>query len=159
MLSEFSGAPPDWNVRGYGIFQDTPYTFRKDDELYTPGSPKYSGPLTVDGPVPTTEPGPDGSEQWTKSWAGLPSCAPNRGTPRSPMFQINHWITPAGSAPTVDQAKVVNAYDVLMPRVKDCMTQRSAFPTIIGVNFVEAGDALKVVNELNSSKQGQDPSQ
>jgi hypothetical protein len=75
------------------------------------------------------------------------------------MFQINHWITPAGSAPTVDQAKVVNAYDVLMPRVKDCMTQRSAFPTIIGVNFVEAGDALKVVNELNSSKQGQDPSQ
>ena len=159
MLSEFSGAPPDWNVRGYGIFQDTPYTFRKDDELYTPGSPKYSGPLTVNGPVPTTEPGPDGSEQWTKSWAGLPSCAPNRGTPRSPMFQINHWITPAGSAPTVDQAKVVNAYDVLMPRVKDCMTQRSAFPTIIGVNFVEAGDALKVVNELNSSKQGQDPSQ
>jgi hypothetical protein len=39
------------------------------------------------------------------------------------------------------------------------MTQRSAFPTIIGVNFVEAGDALKVVNELNSSKKGQDSSQ
>lgn len=159
MLSEFSGAPPDWNVRGYGIFQDTPYTFRTDSELFTPGSPRYTGDLTVNGPVATTEPGPDGTEQWTKAWAGLPSCAPNRGTPQSPLFQINHWVTPAGSAPTVEQAKVVNAYDVLMPRVRDCMTQRSAFPTIIGVNFVETGDALKVVNELNSSKWEPNPAQ
>ena len=159
MLSEFSGAPPEWNVRGYGIFQDTPYTFRKESELFTPGSPRYIGDQTVDGPVATTEPGPDGTEQWTKTWAGLPSCAPNRGTPNSPLFQINHWITPSGAAPTVDQAKVVNSYDVLMPRVRDCMTQRSAFPTIIGVNFVETGDALKVVNELNSSKRQPNPTQ
>ncbi len=152
MLSEFSGAPPEWNVRGYGIFQDTPFTFRKDSELFTPGSPRYTGDQMVDGPVATTEPGPDGTEQWTKTWAGLPSCAPNRGTPSSPLFQINHWITPAGAAPTVEEAKVVNSFDVLMPRVQDCMTQRSAFPTIIGVNFVETGDALKVVNQLNSSK-------
>lgn len=159
MLSEFSGAPPDWNVRGYGIFQDTPYTFRKDSELYTPGSPRYTGDLSVNGPVVTTEPGPDGTEKWTTTWAGLPSCAPNRGTPTSPLFQINHWITPAGSAPTVEQARVINAYDVLMPRVQDCMTQRSAFPTIIGVNFVETGDALRVVNELNSSKRQPAPAQ
>lgn len=151
MLSEFSGAPPEWNVRGYGIFQDTPYTFRRDSELFTPGSPRYTGDLTVDGPVATTEPGPDGSERWTTSWSGLPSCAPNRGTPNSPLFQINHWVTPAGAAPTVEQARVVNAYDVLMPRVQNCMTQRSMFPTIIGVNFVETGDALRVVRELNSS--------
>lgn len=159
MISEYSGAPPEWNVRGYGIFQDTPFTFRKDSELFTPGSPRYTGDLTVDGPVDTTEPGPDGTQVWTKTWAGLPSCAPNRGTPSSPLFQINHWITPSGSAPTVEQAKVINAYDVLMPRVEDCMTQRSMFPTIIGVNFVETGDALKVVNELNSSKRDLDPTQ
>lgn len=149
MLSEFSGPPPGWNVRGYGIFQDTPYTFRKDADLFTPGSPRYTGTATVSGPVPTTEPGPDGTEVWTKTWGGLASCAPNRGTPSSPLFQINHWITPAGASPTVEQARVVNAYDVLMPRVRNCMTQRSAFPTIVGVNFVEAGDARRVVDELN----------
>jgi hypothetical protein len=152
MVSEFSGAPPAWNVRGYGIFQDTPFTFRKDSDLFAPGSPKYTGTATVDGAVPATVTGPDGTEQWTKDWAGVPSCAPNRGTPSSPLFQINHWITPAGAAPTVGEAKMINAYDVLMPRVQDCMTQRGKFPTIVGVNFVEIGDALQVVNELNSGK-------
>ena len=159
MISEFSGAPPDWNVRGYGIFQDTPFTFRKDSELFTPGSPRYTGTATVNGPVPATTPGPDGTEQWTKDWTGIPSCAPNRGTPSSPLFQINHWVTPSGSAPTVEQAKVVNAYDVLMPRVQDCMTQRSKFPTIIGVNFVETGDARRVVDELNATKRTPTPAQ
>ena len=152
MISEFSGAPPAWNIKGYGVFQDTPFTFRKDSELYAPGSPKYTGTATVDGPVAATVTGADGIEQWTKDWAGVPSCAPNRGTPSSPLFQINHWITPAGAAPTIGEAKDVNAYDVLMPRVRDCMTQRGKLPTIVGVNFVEIGDALKVVNELNSGK-------
>jgi hypothetical protein len=50
----------------------------------------------------------------------------------------------------VRQAKTVNAYDVLMPRVKDCMKQRDLFPSIIAVNFAETGDALRVVNELNA---------
>jgi hypothetical protein len=152
MISEFSGAPPAWNIRGYGVFQDTPFTFRKESELYTPGSSKYTGTATVDGPVPATVTGADGTEQWTKDWTGLPSCAPNRGTPSSPLFQINHWITPAGAAPTIGEAKDLNSYDVLMPRVQDCMTQRGKFPTIVGVNFVEIGDALQVVNELNSGK-------
>lgn len=159
MISEFSGPPPEWNTRGYGIFQDTPFTFRQESALFTPGSPRYSGTEVVDGPVPTTETGPAGTEVWTTNWTGLPSCSPNRGTPRSPLFQINHWLTPAGSAPTVEQARIVNAYDVLMPRVKDCVTQRSKFPTIIGVNFVEIGDALKVVNELNSGKRASTPTQ
>ena len=150
LLSEFSGAPPSWNTRGYGVFQDTPYTFREDSALYSPGSPKYTGTDTVTGPVEATVPAVDGSQTWTKDWAGLPSCAPNRGSPSSPLFQINHWVTPAGSAPTVRQAKTVNAYDVLMPRVKDCMNQRGLFPSIIAVNFAETGDALRVVNELNA---------
>jgi len=152
MISEFSGAPPAWNIQGYGVFQDTPFTFRKDAELYAPGSSKYTGTATVTGPVPATVTGPDGTEQWTNEWAGISSCAPNRGTPSSPLFQINHWITPAGAAPTIGEAKVVNAYDVLKPRVQDCMTQRGKFPTIVGVNFVEIGDALQVVDELNSGK-------
>jgi len=65
------------------------------------------------------------------------------------MFQINHWVTPVGEAATAAQAKVINAYDVLMPRVRDCMIQRGRFPNIIGVNFYDKGDLLRVVNELN----------
>ena len=43
----------------------------------------------------------------------------------------------------------VNAYDVLMPRVQACMGERGRFPTIIGVDFYDQGDLLKVVDELN----------
>ena len=156
MMSEFSGPPPAWNIRAYGssgLIQDTPYTFRKESELFAPGSPRYTGTATVDGPVDDTVPGVGGAPAtFTKTWSGLPSCAPNRGTPDSPIFQVNHWITPAGSASTVEQARVLNAYDVLMPRVQDCATQRARFPSIIGVNFVGVGDALRVVNDLNERR-------
>ena len=155
MLAEFDAGQPAWNSPAYGIFQDTPYTFRTDAELFTPGSPRYSGDAVVDGPVPDTVPAPTPTDPAAVAfvppadWAGLPSCAPNRGTPGSPLFQINHWITPAGAAPTAEQAKVVNAYDVLMPRVRDCMTQRGHLPNIIGVNFYDKGDLLRVVDEVN----------
>ena len=58
-------------------------------------------------------------------------------------------MTPAGAAPTVAQAREVNAYDVLMPRVKACMAERGRFPTIVGVDFATAGDLLQVVDDLN----------
>ena len=79
----------------------------------------------------------------------MASCSPNRGSPDSPLFQINHWITPAGAAPTEAQAAAVNAYDVLMPRVKTCTSQRGLFPTIVGVDFYDRGDVLQVVDDLN----------
>lgn len=150
LLSENSGQPPAWNIPGYGIFQDTPYTFATPDLLLTPGAAGYTGTATVDGPVATTETALDGQQIWTTDWQGLPSCAPNRGTPSSPLFQINHWVTPSGAAPTVAQAATVNAYDVLMPRVQNCSIQRSMFPTIVAVDFYDTGDLLKVVADLNS---------
>jgi hypothetical protein len=155
MLAEFDAGQPAWNSSAYGIFQDTPYTFRTDAELFTPGSPRYTDDAVVDGPVPDTVPAPTPTDPAAVTfvppveWTGLPSCAPNRGTPTSPLFQINHWVTPAGAAPTAEQAKVVNAYDVLMPRVRDCMTQRGHLPNIIGVNFYDKGDLLRVVDEVN----------
>ena len=155
MFAEFGTDQPRWNPAAYGPFQDTPYTFRTQQELYAPGSPLYSGDAVVDGPVPAVVPTPTPTDPGHVSfvpaadWTGLPSCAPNRGEPSSPMFQINHWITPVGEAATAAQAKVINAYDVLMPRVRDCMTQRGRFPTIIGVNFYDKGDLLRVVDELN----------
>ncbi|CAM8626358.1 hypothetical protein MCETE7_00933 [Acidimicrobiia bacterium] len=128
MMSEYGGPPPGWNNPAYGLMQDTPFTFRTEAALLTPGAPGYTG----------TEPVND-----------LASCAPNRGTPESPLFQINHWTTPSGSASTIAQARIVNSYDVLMSRVRNCTTQRGKFATIVGVNFYNVGDLLKVVNDLN----------
>lgn len=151
-MGEFTTRNParPWDVPGYGIVQDNPFTFRTVDELLTPGAPGYTGSATVSGAVPDTIVPPGGGPAvFSPDWTGLPSCRPNRGSPESPLFQINHWVTPAGAPPTVAQARVVNSYAVLSPAVRNCMTQRNRFPSIIGVNFAETGDLFRVVNELN----------
>jgi hypothetical protein len=155
MLSEFSGTPPGWNNPGYGLFQDTPFTFTEASQLYVPGAgPNPTAPVPT-AYVPDTIVASDPSLTtgttlaFGPDWEGVESCKPNRGTPDSPLFQINHWVTPAGAAPTVAQAKEVNAYDVLMPRVQACMGERGRFPTIVGVDFYDQGDLLKVVDDLN----------
>jgi hypothetical protein len=155
MLSEFSGTPPAWNNPGYGLFQDTPYTFTEASQLYVQGAgPNPTSPLDTTFVSDTTIADDDQASSGTtiafgKDWSGQASCGPNRGTPDSPLFQINHWVTPAGAAPTIAQAQEVNAYDVLMPRVRSCMDERGMFPTIIGVNFYDHGDLMKVVDEIN----------
>jgi hypothetical protein len=159
LLSEFSGQPPAWNNPGYGLFQDTPFTFTDPQQLVVDGAAgsEPSGTTYDTGYVPDTIVEPDTALPtdttlaFGKDWTGQPSCAPNRGTPDSPLFQINHFVTPSGSAPTVAQAKQVNAYDVLMPRVRACMTERGRFPTIVGVDFATSGDLLKVVDDLNGT--------
>jgi len=156
LLSEFTGHPPAWNNPGYGLFQDTPYTFPDPADLLVEGAAGYTGPTTYDtGLVNDTVVSPDTALPtgttlaFGHDWTGTPSCEPNRGTPDSPLFQINHWVTPAGAASTVAQAREVNAYDVLMPRVRSCMAERGRFPTIVGVNFATVGDLLRVVDDLN----------
>lgn len=159
LLSEFSGQPPAWNNPGYGLFQDTPFTFTDPQQLVVEGAAgSEPSEATYDtGYVPDTAVDPDAALPtgttlaFGKDWSGQPSCAPNRGTPDSPLFQINHFVTPSGSASTVAQAKRVNAYHVLMPRVQACMTERGRFPTIVGVNFATTGDLLKVVDDLNGT--------
>jgi hypothetical protein len=81
------------------------------------------------------------------------NCNTNRGPTDAPLFQINHWIT-TSSPPDPDTAAAVNAYDVLMPRVRQCQASRGKLPNIVGVNFYDSGDLLRVVDELN----GVDPS-
>lgn len=109
LFQENSGPPPPWNVQGYGLWQDTPYTFADPSQF---------------------------------------SCAPNRGPTNAPLFQINHWITNT-RPPSVEQAREVNSYDVLMGRVQQCRAERNRFPNIVGVNFYDQGDLLRVVDELN----------
>lgn len=150
-VSEFTGQPPAWNTPGYGIYQDTPFTFTQAEQLFTPGSPLYTGDQTVSGPVADTETTANSAPTFSPVWNGLPSCSPNRGSPSSPLFEVNHFVTPAGAAPTATTAKVVNSFDVLWPRVANCATQRNKFPNLVAVNFYNQGDLLAVVNKLNGT--------
>jgi uncharacterized membrane protein YdcZ (DUF606 family) len=96
--------------------------------------------------------GPNGVFQDTPFTFATPadfSCAPNRGTPQSPLFQINHWITNK-KPPSPEQARTVNSFRNLSRWVERCERQRKHFPTVIGVNFYDIGGLLRVVNDLNA---------
>jgi hypothetical protein len=76
------------------------------------------------------------------------NCEPNRGGTAGSLLLVNHWVdTPP--APRVTIARRVNAYDVLEPRVSRCREQRGMLPNLIAVDFFRAGDAARVVDELN----------
>ena len=75
------------------------------------------------------------------------SCAPNRGVPDAPLLQINHWLN--GFTSLVSDAQLVNAADVLGPRVQECRREREMQPNLIAVNYADIGDLLAVVDELN----------
>jgi hypothetical protein len=72
------------------------------------------------------------------------SCAANRGTDGAPVFQFNHWVTPARSG----SARRVNT-SILRERVAECTTQRGRIPTLVAVDFAEQGAVLSVVDRLN----------
>jgi hypothetical protein len=72
------------------------------------------------------------------------SCDPNRGTVGSPVFQLNHWVTPAGHR----RSRAVN-YRVLRDRVAECARLRGRGPTLVAVDFAEDSDVLAVVDRLN----------
>jgi hypothetical protein len=81
--------------------------------------------------------------------AKLPdSCQANRGPADAPLFLINHWIS-TDPVPQPSHATTVNAYDVLLRRVRACETLRQHFPNLIAVNFYARGDVFRVVDTLN----------
>jgi hypothetical protein len=75
------------------------------------------------------------------------SCRPNRGLPESPLFQLNHWI--ARVTPLPSDAEVLNAYEFLLARARQCEAERGRFMNLIAVNFYEVGDVFRVVDTLN----------
>lgn len=109
VLGENHGGALPWYTKGYGIFQDTPFTFTDPSQF---------------------------------------SCAANRGPTDAPLFELNHFIT-TKQPPSVDEARVVNAYDVLMGRAKQCQAERKLLPNIVAVNFSSVGDLVQVVRDLN----------
>lgn len=76
------------------------------------------------------------------------SCKPNRGGDSALLFQINHWIE-STPAPRPSNAEIVNSYDFLLQRARQCMKERKHLPNIIAVDFYKVGDLLGVVRTMN----------
>jgi hypothetical protein len=76
------------------------------------------------------------------------SCAAYRGADGSPIFLLNHWIT-TDPLPLPSQADVVNAYDALLKRARDCQRLRKHFPNLVAVNFYLRGEVFRAVDTLN----------
>jgi hypothetical protein len=72
------------------------------------------------------------------------SCVVNRGGDDAPIFQFNHWVTPAEPV----TARRVNT-SVLGERLAECTRARGRRPTLVAVDFAEQGDVLGVVERLN----------
>jgi hypothetical protein len=81
------------------------------------------------------------------------SCKPNRGGTGKDFFLLNHWIQ-RGSPNRVDAA-IVNDYDFLLARARQCEQERGKMPNFVAVNWYGQGDLVDVVNTLN----GVEPSQ
>ncbi len=76
------------------------------------------------------------------------SCRPNRGGTSGSLFLMNHWIetTPA---PRPSNAAIVNAYDVLYRRARQCERERKHKVNVVQVDFFQTGDLVRVVDSLN----------
>jgi len=75
------------------------------------------------------------------------SCDSNRGDPSNPLFLMNHWLTTG--IPVKEVAEIVNGATVLRERVEQCRAETGRVPTILAVDFVETGDLVSVVDQLN----------
>jgi hypothetical protein len=76
------------------------------------------------------------------------SCAVNRGGTSGSLFLMNNWVdtTPA---PKPSNAAIVNAYDALLARARQCQAERGREPTVIAVDFYRTGDLFRAVRALN----------
>jgi hypothetical protein len=81
------------------------------------------------------------------------TCAPNRGGTGKPLFLVNHWMGGEGSKP-IEDAKLVNTREFLTERLAMCQRERGRQPGILTVDFVDVGDTVAVVTDLNRSTVG-----
>lgn len=73
------------------------------------------------------------------------SCDPNRGEADSPLFQVNHFVSPADA----DTSATANEYQFLLDRVLRCKEERGRVPNLVAVNFWGQGSVVDVVDEIN----------
>lgn len=75
------------------------------------------------------------------------SCALNRGRPGNSLFLLNNWI--ARRSPDPADAAIVNSFDALVSRARECEHARGRIPNFIAVDFYGTGDLLSAVDYLN----------
>ena len=75
------------------------------------------------------------------------SCRPNRGSPNSPLFLINHWIERVNPSPGL--AEQVNERRRILRRARRCARRRALVPNIVAVDFYDEGGVLEAVDALN----------
>jgi hypothetical protein len=76
------------------------------------------------------------------------SCRANRGARDASLFLVNHWIETTPT-PRPSNAELVNAYDVLYARARECQRERGLLPNILAVDFYRSGALFRVADELN----------
>ncbi len=74
---------------------------------------------------------------------GTVSCSDNRGMPGSPIFQLNHWVTPPlrRSAPAANR--------LLATRIDTCRSARGRIPTLLAIDFADQSNVVRIANRLN----------
>jgi hypothetical protein len=77
------------------------------------------------------------------------TCTPNRGTPDSPLFLVNHWLS--GFTSLYTDAEQANAFEVLDARVAACTEERGRTTNFVAVNWADLGDVLDVVDAANGT--------
>jgi hypothetical protein len=77
--------------------------------------------------------------------SGDSSCVLNRGKEDSPLFQLNHFISPASQG----TSEAVNEYQFLLERAQRCQEERGMVPNLVAVNFWGVGSVVDVVDEIN----------
>jgi hypothetical protein len=60
---------------------------------------------------------------------------------------LNHWLTTG--IPVKEVAESVNGATILLDRIEECRVETGRLPTVIAVDFVETGDLVSVVDQLN----------
>lgn len=76
------------------------------------------------------------------------SCLPLRGRRDAPLFQFNHWVTPA----SLRAAREINTVDFLGGRARRCQSERDLIPNLLAVDFYESGGLFPVAEALNADE-------
>jgi len=78
------------------------------------------------------------------------NCTTNRGDAGNNLFIFNHFITQASfGIGLIDSSTVINQYDYLLNRLKECQSHHNQIPNFVTVDFYDTGNVMEVVNHLN----------
>jgi hypothetical protein len=91
------------------------------------------------------------TEETPYDWPSVEAftCEPARGGTGKPLFLVNHWVS--NNSSPISNARAANTTSELERRIDQCRAERGRAPTILAVDFVDVGDVVPVVDELNAS--------